>query len=458
MSPVSEPRPPSRLGRLLARFDSLTARTVLVVLLGIGIVHIVSLWTYQISLDREVALSSDARLADRLLAIKRAVMRVPPEEREAVAHDLSGGTVDAHWSRAEHAVAGGADAARWESLGRRLREVLPELAEEGLVIGANRRGADDPHLALISIRLPDQSWVNIGLVAPPVRSTHAHGALLSTSLMALGALVVSILLVGWLTRPMSVFAEAAKSFYRTKSVIPLPETGPREVRDLAAAFNDMQRRIASLIDDRTQALAAVSHDLKTPITRLRFRVEDVADPGTRTAIAADLDDMERMIDQTLAYLRGDRADEEMRSVDVVAILQTITDEFADRGRAIGLGGLPAAVIAGRHLALKRALGNLVENAVKYAGTVDVAVNRDGDCFVVSILDDGPGIAPGDVDRAMSPFVRLEPSRNQGTGGFGLGLPIAKAIIEGHGGTLSLGPRPEGGLAVTVALPEGGPVS
>ncbi len=457
MSRDSDPRAPSRFAALVAYFDSLTARTVLVVLLGIGIVHLVSLWTYQISLDREVALSSDARLADRLLAIKRAVMRVPPEEREAVAHDLSGGSVDAHWSRTEHAVAGGADAALWESLGQRLREILPELAADGLVIGANRRSADDPHLAMVSMRLPDQSWVNVGLVAPPVRTAGSHGTLLSTSLMALGALVVSVLLVGWLTRPLSLFAEAAKGFYRTRSVTPLPETGPREVRDLAAAFNDMQRRIASLIEDRTQALAAVSHDLKTPITRLRFRIEDLADP-TRTAIAADLDDMERMIDQTLAYLRGERADEEVRSVDLVAILQTITDDFTDRGRPIGLGGLPSAVIAGRHLALKRAFGNLVENAVKYAGQVDVMVKRDGDHFVVSIIDDGPGIASADVERAMAPFVRLEPSRNRNTGGFGLGLPIARTIIEGHGGTIALGQRPEGGLAVTVALPEGGPAS
>jgi signal transduction histidine kinase len=455
MSPASDPRAPSRVARWTARFDSLTARTVLVVLLGIGVVHLVSLWTYQISLDRELALSSDARLADRLLAIKRAVMRVPPAEREAVAHDLSGGPVDAHWSLTEHAVAGGGDAARWENLGRRLREVLPEIAEDGLVIGAHRRGADDPHLALVSMRLPDQSWVNVGLVAPPLRAAGSHGTLLSTSLMALGALLVSVLLVGWLTRPLSLFAEAAKGFYRTRSVTPLPETGPREVRDLAAAFNDMQKRIAALIDDRTQALAAVSHDLKTPITRLRFRIEDLTDPA-RAAIAADLDDMERMIDQTLAYLRGERADEDIRSVDLVAILQTITDDFSDRGRPIGLGGLPSAVIAGRHLALKRAFGNLVENAVKFAGMVDVTVERDADRFIVSILDDGPGIAPADVDRALAPFVRLEPSRNQSTGGFGLGLPIAKAIIEGHGGTIVLGRGPEGGLAVTVALPKGGP--
>jgi signal transduction histidine kinase len=202
----------------------------------------------------------------------------------------------------------------------------------------------------------------------------------------------------------------------------------------------------------------VSHDLKTPITRLRFRIEDLDDPGARTAIAADLDDMERMIDQTLAFLRGERADEEVRSVDLVAILQTITDDMTDRGRHIGLGGLSSAVIAGRHLALKRAFGNLVENAVKYAGEVDVTVEREADRFLVTINDDGPGIAPADVDRAMSPFVRLEPSRNQSTGGFGLGLPIAKAIIEGHGGTIALGQRPAGGLAVTVSLPEGGPAS
>ena len=434
------------------RLDSLALRTTLVVLVGIGLVHLASLWTYQHSLTRELDLANEARLADQLLAIKRTVMRVPEPERDKVAHELSGGPIEAHWSRTEHAVAGGPGAADWEALGRRLRAVAPEIAEDGLVIGANRRVVDDPHLALISIRLPDQSWINVSLVAWNPRVPAGHGALVSTSLMALGAIIVSVLLVSWLTRPLTGFAAAAKDLYRSKTVIMVPEDGPREVRALGVAFNEMQRRIGRLIDDRTQALAAVSHDLKTPITRLRFRVEDIADAEARAAIAADLDEMERMLDQTLAFLRGDRADEEVRAVDVVTILETITDDASDRGLAVTLAGASNASVAGRRLALKRAFGNLIENAIKYGGRADVVVEDRKETVLVTIRDRGPGIAPEDVGRALAPFVRLEPSRNRETGGFGLGLTIANAIIEGHGGALALTNHEDGGLLVSVTLP------
>ena len=451
-------RPAGLRAALGRRLDSLALRTTLVVLLGIGLVHIASLWTYQHSLTRELDLANEARLADQLLAIKRAVMRVPERDRETVAHDMSGGSIEAHWSRMEHAVAGGTGAADWEALGRRLRDVAPEIADDGLVIGANRRVADDPHLALISIRLPDQSWVNVSLVAWTPRMPDGHGTLLSTSLMALGAIVVSVLLVRWLTRPLTGFAAAAKALYGSKTVVVVPEDGPREVRALAIAFNDMQRRIGRLIDDRTQALAAVSHDLKTPITRLRFRVEDIAAPDTRAAIAADLDEMERMLDQTLAYLRGDRTDEEVKLIDLVAILETIVGDMSDRGHAIVLEGAGSVGVSGRRLALKRAFGNLVDNAIKYGLRAEIAVEDRADTVLVRIRDHGPGIAPEDVDRALAPFVRLEPSRNRRTGGFGLGLTIAQAIVQGHGGTLTLANHAAGGLEASVVLPKAGPPS
>lgn len=443
----------ARLGRLLARFDSLAARTIVVLLLGIGLVHVVSLWTYQHSLTREAELANDTRLADRLLTIKRAVMRVPPAEREAVAHDLSGGPIEAHWSRSEHAIAGGPGSASWESLGARLRDLAPELAEDALIIGANRKLEDDPHLALISMKLPDETWVNVSLVSWSPRPASGHGALLSTTLMALGAVLISIFLVRWLTQPLSTFAEAAKRFYRSAGVTHVPESGPREVRALASAFNDMQTRIGRLIDDRTQALAAVSHDLKTPITRLRFRIDEIADPAARAAAEADLEDMERMIDQTLAYLRGDRADEEAKSVDLVAILATVTGDLADAGRPVELSGSASAILTGRRLALKRAFGNLIDNALKYGGRAGVRVEDGPDVVTVTVEDDGPGIAAADVERALAPFVRLEPSRNPETGGFGLGLPIAQAIIAGHRGELVLLNRPGGGLSATVRLPK-----
>jgi two-component system, OmpR family, sensor kinase len=436
---------------LWRHIDSLALRTTLVVLVGIGAVHLASLWTYQHSLSRELDLANEARLADQLLAIKRAVMRVPEKEREAVAHELSGGPIEAHWSRTEHAVAGGPGAGNWDALGQRLRNIAPEIADDGLVIGANRRVVDDPHLALISIRLPDLSWINVSLVTWSPRVPGGHGTLLSTSLMSLGAIIVSVLLVRWFTQPLTGFATASRALYRNRTTSLVPEEGPREVRDLAIAFNEMQRRIGRLIDERTQALAAVSHDLKTPITRLRFRVEEVPEPETRTAITADLDDMERMLDQTLAYLRGDRSDEELRPLDIVTILESITDDLSDRGHKVSLAGPASATVSGRRLALKRAFGNLIENAVKYGKVANVSVDTGPDAVLVAIRDHGPGIPPEDIERAFAPFVRLEASRNPETGGFGLGLTIAQAIIEGHGGKLSLANQADGGLIVSVQL-------
>ena len=447
----------ARLALFLARFDTLATRVALVALIGVGAAHLLSLAAYRHAFERQAELADQDRLADRLVTIRRAIMRVPAAEREAVAHDLSGGPYEAHWSRAEHATPGGPGAQRYADLAERLRALEPELQDEALIIGANRKGEDDPHLALVSMRLPDQSWANVSLVAAPAAPAPAlGGALLSTTLMAAGAAAAAALVARWLARPLGAFAAAAQRFAGAARPAPLPERGPREVRALADAFNDMQRRIAGLIEARTQALAAVSHDLKTPITRLRFRAEDIADAALREAVVADLADMERMIDQTLALLRGERDDEPARPVDLVAILETIVDAANDSGGRAQLAAPPAAVLRGRRLALKRAFANLVDNAVKYGGAAEVSLHAGADAIVVTVEDRGPGIAPADVEKAFAPFVRLEPSRNATTGGFGLGLAIARAVIEGHRGEIALAARAGGGLAATVRLPLEGP--
>ncbi len=444
---------PSLLQRLRDWLDSLAVQTMLVVLLGIAAMHVASLWTYQRALMAEAEFANEVRLTDRLLAIKRSVMRVPPEQREAVAHDMSGGAIEAHWSRTELAVAGGGGASQWHGLRDQLLKLAPELGADGLVIGASDESARDPHLAVISMRLPDQTWVNVSLLSWAPRPTGVHGTLLSTSLMAAGALVIALLLVRSQTRPLSIFVKAAERIAHVRGVAPVSESGPKEVRALATAFNDMQARITRLIDDRTHALAAVSHDLKTPITRLRFRSEELEDPVLRASVAADLDEMERMIDQTLSYLKEERGDEEVKPVDLVAILETVTDEVADAGGEAQLAGVAAAVVCGRRLALKRAFGNLVGNAVKYGKRAETAVEDLGDHVRVTVADEGPGIPAADRERALQPFVRLEPSRNSETGGFGLGLSIADAVIRGHGGRMDLRNGEGRGLVVTVLLPK-----
>jgi two-component system, OmpR family, sensor kinase len=432
--------------------DTLTNRTILLLLIGIGMVHLVSLYAYQAALDQEMSSAGEARLADRLLTIKRAVARVAPAEREPVAHEFSGGAVEAHWSRTERAIAGGPGSAEWDGLKRRLRELAPELGEAQVIIGANRKLESDPHLALVSMQLPDESWVNVSLFARMTPQTGSHGTVLSTSLMALGVIGISILLVRWMTRPLRTFADAAQRLYRGAENIAVPEEGPSEVRELASAFNDMQTRIKTLIDDRTHALAAVSHDLRTPLTRLRLKTEDVGDGTLGNAMRADLTEMEAMIDQTLAYLRGDRSDEEFRQVDLTALIETLVDDATDAGAFVTFAGLPTLAIMARPLALKRAISNLIQNAVKYGKVARLTLNHGANSAEVLIDDDGPGVAADQFDAAFAPFTRLENSRSKETGGFGLGLTIARTIIEGHGGRINLSNRPETGLRVTVNLP------
>jgi two-component system, OmpR family, sensor kinase len=443
--------------RLWEWLGSLAAQTMLVVLLGIAAMHVASLWVYHRALVAEAELANEARLADRLLAIKRSVLRAEPEQREVVAHDMSGGAIEAHWSRTELAVKGGAAAERWQSLGNQLLRLAPELAADGLVIGASGGSDQDPHVAVISMRLPDQTWVNVSLLSWTPHPTGFQGTVLSTSFMAAGALLIAVLLVRTQTRPLSVFVKAAGRIAHEPRVSPVEESGPKEVRELAIAFNDMQARIGRLIDDRTHALAAVSHDLKTPITRLRFRTEELQDIALRESVTSDLDEMERMIDQTLSYLREERGDEELKPVDVVAILETVTDDVVDAGGAASLDGSASAVVLGRRLALKRAFGNLVGNAVKYGQWAKTTVTDGNDAVRITIADQGPGISVEDRERALRPFVRLEPSRNSETGGFGLGLSIADAVIRGHGGRLELRNGERSGLVVTVVLPKGEPV-
>ncbi len=432
--------------------DTLTNRTILLMLIGIGVVHLASLYAYQLALDRDASIASDVRLADRLLTIKRAVMRVAPLERETVAHELSGGPIEAHWSRAEHAIAGGPGSAEWENLRARIQELAPELTSGQIVIGSNRKLERDPHLALISLQLPDESWVNVSVFSKLTPPSSSHGTVLSTSLMALGVIGFAILLVRWMTRPLRTFADAARRLYQGSDQARVPEEGPREVRELAAAFNEMQARIKRLIDDRTHALAAVSHDLKTPITRLRLKTESLKDASLATSISSDLSEMEEMLDQTLAYLRGERTDEDMRALDLVALVQTLVDDAMDAGSTISFSAPARLALEGRPLALKRAIGNLIDNALKYGMRARLTLSSDAGMARLVIDDDGPGIPADDLKRAFEPFQRLEQSRNKDTGGFGLGLTIARTILNGHGGAIALANRAEGGLSVTVTMP------
>jgi two-component system, OmpR family, sensor kinase len=371
---------------------------------------------------------------------------------------MSGGPIDAHYGPKPLAVTRAGDIAA-TSLRERLVAGEPDLAKSGISISSEVAPASHhgSHQMLVSLGLGDGTFVNVAIVKTRHAPNANHGTIWSTTLMAIGVILASLITVRWITKPLRALGDAARRIEQAPhteriDVTPLPETGPREVAETARAFNDMQRRIANLIDDRTLSLAAISHDLKTPLTRLRLQIDDAGTPETKTRMIADIADMEQMIDGTLTFLRGAPVDEPARLFDVRAVVDTICNDLVDEGHTVSVDGARHAVAVGHSLQIKRALTNLIQNAVRHGGNARVTLTYQPYCIEIKISDDGPGIPVEQLERARRPFQRLDPARTSApVGGFGLGLAIADRLITAQGGVLTLANRQPHGLDATVEL-------
>jgi signal transduction histidine kinase len=255
-----------------------------------------------------------------------------------------------------------------------------------------------------------------------------------------------------ITRPLGDLAKAADAVGRGTAIAPLQERGARELKRATRAFNAMQERLNRYLDSRTRVLAAMSHDLRTPITRLRLRVESIEDEALRTRCVQDLDEMTRMVRGALSVFRGLNDEEPTVAVDVGALLEELQRRYGEVNASVAIEGQAAAPIRGKPLALKRCLGNLVDNALQYGEHATIAVSDGDDELTIRVLDDGPGIPQEELDRVFEPFYRLESSRNRATGGTGLGLSIARYVAQAHGGSLTLMNRDGGGLEARLVLP------
>ena len=301
---------------------------------------------------------------------------------------------------------------------------------------------------LVAVRLDDDSWLNFVVrMAPP--EPFLHVPFLVPLLVGLLVLVgLSVLAVRYASKPLAVMEAAAQRLGRDVYASPVPVSGPREVRAAAAAFNEMQTRLRRFIDDRTQMVAAISHDLRTPITRLKLRADFIDDDEQRAKVLADLDEMEAMIASTLAFARDDATREMRQPFDLAGMLQELCDEFA-----AGYDGPDHMHVLAGPLSVKRTFANLLGNAKKYAGSARLTLTRkDEDHVVVVVDDDGPGIPESEFEKVFAPFYRVEGSRNRETGGTGLGLAVARSAMRAHGGDITLANRPEGGLRITVTMP------
>lgn len=308
-----------------------------------------------------------------------------------------------------------------------------------------------PRWLTLSIHLADGTWLNAFADRPPVPPL-GHAFLASFLISATAVAAVGALGIRWASGPMRKLASAADRLGRGESFEPLPETGPQETRQANVAFNRMRERLERYIRDRTAMLAAIAHDLRTPITSLRLRAEFIEDEDIKARILETLAEMQAMAEAVIAFARGDAESEQTRATSVTALAESIVEDIAASGRDAAFLESPAITLKVRPHALKRGLTNLIDNATFYGIRARVKVEGDPNEVRFIIDDDGPGIPDADLERVFEPFVRLEGSRSRDTGGAGLGLAIARSIFRAHGGDVRLENRPEGGLRAIASLP------
>lgn len=339
-------------------------------------------------------------------------------------------------------------------LGGLLHRLGPNYRGATLAAEANGEARGPPRHRRAVIGLNDGQSIAVTLTGPPQRPPFGPA---ETTVLAVA---VSVTLLGlWaargLTGPLRRFAWAAESFSPAGDVALLPERGPYEIRVAAQALNRMRERIKRLLDERTQMLAAVSHDLRTPITRLRLNCEFIADPAVRGRMLSELDHMTTMLESVLHFLRSGQTHAAATTVDLASSLQTICDRFADTGHVVTYQGPDHVVVCAQADDLHRAVANLVDNAARYGGRTSVRLSATPLAVTIDVEDDGPGIVEADKSAMLAPFVRGDAARGMNAGtGFGLGLAIARAVVVAHGGTLTLLDREPHGLLARVTLPRG----
>ncbi|MDE0799681.1 MAG: ATP-binding protein [Rhodospirillaceae bacterium] len=477
--------------------DSLGGWLFTVVVTAVVLIYGSTLVTYFIYRDQSAEVAAASQVADQLIVFKRLIEQAPLRERSSLIQALNSpglrmvittrplvvGSDEVFTSRIIYrrlmaefpeGTEIHTDSRIAESVGE---ERFPTQEEVRRELRRQRRAMQHPLRSLgavlppppppvalgfqpfvrASIRFGERTWLNarvdLDLTEAGERTRpFLQTAFLWTTLITFLIAILAILAVRRATMPVSLFAKAAERLGLGLNAEPLSERGTGEVRRAARAFNTMQSRLQRFVKDRTQMLAAISHDLRTPITRMRLRAEFVDDSAQREKMLSDLDDMEAMISVTLAFAREDAANEPAAPTDVAALVARIVSDEEEGGHAVSYTGPESLERIIRPLGLKRSLANIVGNAIKYGGCADVLLTKTEDGIEILIDDKGPGILEAEKEQVFTPFFRLEGSRSRDTGGTGLGMTIARNAIRSMGGDIELLDRAEGGLRVRVMLP------
>lgn len=392
------------------------------------------------------------RLAEHLVISRRLMNERPPEQRPAMATELTTDRYAVQWNAVSPEPPRISPAL--DEMRRQIVAWEPSLTDSDLRVRLQSPGRSS--VVAGGLRLADGSWLYFRTLEPVANINLAFERIALALIPAIALMVLGGVLVRRALLPLRRLATAAEQVGRG-AVVPVVEDGPGEVRRVVVAFNRMQDRIQALIAGRTQALAAVGHDLRTPLARLHLRTEALAPDETRDAIVRDVEEMEAMITSLLAFLGGDADPERMTSVDLAVMCATLADDAQDRGRDATYEGPDHCEWRVRRVGFKRALMNLVDNALHYGERVTITLVPGGETLTIRVEDDGPGIPDDELEHVLEPFVRLDPARGRDTVGFGLGLPIVQLAVAVEGGTLTLANRPEGGLCAQIVLPHTGRV-
>jgi signal transduction histidine kinase len=460
--------------------DSLAAWALLILIGGLTAAQLSTLAVIVRNRDDGARMTGFFHLAERVSSLSRAVAAEPVDQRADLAAALSNptltvavdtkpsaanqvgpddelaeledvlqarladsGIADVHVERKDRA-----DMPAGEPLEQPDEDAGP--VERALSLVELRYAGNDVYLA--SLELEDGSWLNFAIPVPPTPSLWS----LDTVLLAVATIVLVLIISGWavrrLTAPYAALASAAERFGRDINTTPMPETGPREVRAAAHAFNLMQSRLKRFVGDRDHLVAAISHDLRTPVTRLRLRAEFVDDSQQRGRMLEDLDEIETMTRSVLAFASETAQPEPRETVDLISLLETLTDDMPNATFDLA-PDLPARLAyPAQPVGLRRCIGNLIDNAVKYGRRARASLVLLPHEVRIRIDDDGPGIPEDEVERMFQPFQRLDRSRNRETGGTGLGLTTARTVAHAHGGEIVLSNRDGGGLRAEIVLP------
>jgi signal transduction histidine kinase len=394
--------------------------------------------------------------------IVRMIEAAPPSMRQTLAAAAAPGEFRTDWYSAASRASASLEAAPRVADQNAQRTISAHLQRAVAVLSPGRTGSVPPGIVydqsrplapyMLAVQLNDGSWLVFSVMKRTWGMPGADRWMIWLCFLAASIAIVTAFAARQFSRPIERLAAAVRQFGLNPRAPPIAEAGPRELQQVIETFNAMQAQIQKFVAYRTMMLAAISHDLRTPLTRMRLRGEFIDDQEQQARLFRDVDEMQNMVDEALAFFRDDASIEETTSFDLPHVLLTVANDYADQDVDIGYAGPAHAVYRGRPFTLKRAFTNLIDNAVKYGKTPEIELSCEEMALVVAIRDRGPGIPADALDNVFRPYYRIDGSRSRTSGGVGLGLTVAQAIVQGHGGEIILQNRPEGGLEARIVLP------